>query len=277
MSEWTYPLWNDRQTDYVYKVTPQRDLQLTLVPPNKKVYDKAPLYFVLPGGGWYVEERLGMLNYAGVSVKALLDAGFACVAADYRVTPEGVFVADIITDCLDALRYCAHHADEWGIDRDKIFISGHSAGAHLALMTGMNKGEAFRTPDSYDDPYTVLGIAPMSPITDLSEEEAMRFNHGYLFAEGTDTPEERLRVSPIAYAAATVPDTLLIAGTSDYHVLPRHSEKLFDKLVECGANTRLMYSVAGGHGFEPMHYGVEPQPGMPGVQEEIVKFILERV
>ena len=73
MSEWTYPLWNDGQTDYVYKVTPQRELQLTLVPPNKKVYDKAPLYFVLPGGGWYVEERLGMMHYAKVSVGALLD------------------------------------------------------------------------------------------------------------------------------------------------------------------------------------------------------------
>ena len=60
-------------------------------------------------------------------------------------------------------------------------------------------------------------------------------------------------------------------------MLPRHSEKLFDKLTELGANTRLMYSVAGGHGFERMHYGVEPQPGMEGVQEEIVKFILDRV
>ena len=276
MSEWTYPLWNDKQTDYVYKVTPQRELQLTLVPPNKPVYDKAPLYFVLPGGGWYVEERLGMLNYAKVSVGALLDKGFAVVAADYRVTPEGVFVADIIEDCLDALRYCAHHADEWGIDRDKFFLSGHSAGAHLALMTGMVK-DAFRSADSYTDPYTVCGIAPMSPITDLSDNDAMRFNHGYLFPEGKDTEEERLRVSPIAYAAADTPDTLLIAGTSDYHVLPRHSEKLFDKLYELGANTRLMYSIAGGHGFERMHYGVEPQPGMEGVQEEIVKFILERV
>ena len=88
---------------------------------------------------------------------------------------------------------------------------------------------------------------------------------------------EKARVSPITYACATTPDTLLIAGTSDYHVLPRHSEKLFDKLNECGANTRLMYSIAGGHGFEPMHYGVEPQPGMDGVQQEIVKFILGRV
>ena len=275
MSEWTYPLWNDGQTDYVYKVTPQRDLQLTFVPPNKPKYDKAPLYFVLPGGGWYVEERLGMMNYAKVSVGALLDEGFAVVAADYRVTPEGVFVADIIEDCLDALRYCAHHADRWGVDRDKFFISGHSAGAHLALMTGMVK-EGFRTADSHTDPYTVAGIAPMSPITDLADEKAMQFDHGYLFADPTDEGE-KARVSPITYACATTPDTLLIAGTSDYHVLPRHSEKLFDKLVECGANTRLMYSIAGGHGFEQMHYGVEPQPGMEGVQEEIVKFILERV
>ena len=275
MSEWTYPLWNDGQTDYVYKVTPQRDLQLTFVPPNNKVYDKDPLYFVLPGGGWYVEERLGMLNYARVSVNALLEAGFAVVTADYRVTTEGVFVADIIEDCLDALRFCAHHADDWGIDRDKIFISGHSAGAHLALMTGMVK-DGFRTDSSYDDPYTVVAIAPMSPITDLSDEGAMHFDHGYLFANPDDM-DEKMRVSPISYACAETPDTLLIAGTSDYHVLPRHSEKLFDKLVEKGANTRLLYSIAGGHGFEPMHYGVEPVPGMPGVQEEITKFILERV
>ena len=275
MSEWTYPLWNDGQKDYVYKVTPQRDLQLTFVPPNKPKYDKAPLYFVLPGGGWYVEERLGMLNYAKVSVGALLDEGFAVVAADYRVTPEGVFVADIIEDCLDALRFCAHHADEWGIDPHKMFISGHSAGAHLALMTGMVK-DGFRSETSYTDPYTVVAIAPMSPITDLSDEGAMRFDHGYLFADPTDEGE-KARVSPITYAAADTPDTLLIAGTSDYHVLPRHSEKLFDKLNECGANTRLMYSIAGGHGFEAMHYGVEPQPGMDGVQQEIVKFILERV
>ena len=275
MSEWTYPLWNDGQTDYVYKVTPQRDLQLTFVPPNKAVYEKAPLYFVLPGGGWYVEERLGMMQYAKVSVGALLDVGFAVVTADYRVTPEGVFVADIIEDCLDALRYCAHHADEWGIDRDKFFISGHSAGAHLALMTGMIK-DGFRSENSYTDPYTVRGIAPMSPITDLADEGAMHFNHGYLFADPTDEAE-KARVSPVTYACAETPDTLLIAGTSDYHVLPRHSEKLFDKLTEAGANTRLLYSVAGGHGFEPMHYGVEPQPGMDGVQQEITKFILERV
>ena len=275
MSNWTYPLWNDGQTDYVYKVTPQRDLQLTFVPPNKAVYDKAPLYFVLPGGGWYVEERLGMMQYAKVSVGALLDKGFAVVTADYRVTPEGVFVADIIEDCLDALRYCAHHADEWGIDRDKFFISGHSAGAHLALMTGMIK-DGFRSENSYTDPYTVRGIAPMSPITDLADEGAMHFNHGYLFADPTDEAE-KARVSPVTYACAETPDTLLIAGTSDYHVLPRHSEKLFDKLVEAGANTRLLYSVAGGHGFEPMHYGVEPQPGMDGVQQEITKFILDRV
>lgn len=270
-------LERSKQFHHVYKSTPQRELELTYLPPANKVYDKDPLYFVLPGGGWYVEERLGMLNYARVSVNALLEAGFAVVTTDYRVTQEGVFLPDIVTDCFDALRFVARHADEWGIDRDNFFISGHSAGAHLALMIGMSKGDSFRTPQSYSDPYTVRGIAPMSPITDLTDEQAMWFDHGYLFPEGGDTEAERLRVSPISYVSADTPDTLLIAGTSDYHVLPRHSEKLFDKLTEAGANTRLLYSIAGGHGFEPMHYGVEPVPGMPGVQEEITKFVLERM
>lgn len=264
-----------KQTHYVYKTTPQRELMLTLVEPVNKVYDKAPLYFVLPGGGWWIEERLGMLNYARVSVNALLEAGFAVVTSDYRVTAEGVHLPAIITDCFDSLRFVAHNADAWGIDRDRFFISGHSAGGHLALMIGMSRGENFRTPESYDDPYTVVGIAPMSPVTDLSDENIMRFDHGNLFAE--DTPEVRRLVSPLTYAAADTPATLLCAGTSDFLVLPCHSERLFDALNAAGAETHLFYSVAGGHGFERMHYGVEPQPGMEGVQEEITRFILNRV
>ena len=87
---------------HVYKKTPQRDLQLTYVKADNHKFDKAPLYFVIPGGGWYVEERLGMLNYARVSVNALLEAGFAVVTTDYRVTTEGVFLKDIVADCFDA-------------------------------------------------------------------------------------------------------------------------------------------------------------------------------
>ena len=77
MREWTYPLWNDGQTDYVYKVTPQRDLQLTFVPPNNKVYDKAPLYFVLPGGG---------INFM-VDAGKVVDHGFTWVPTPATVAP----------------------------------------------------------------------------------------------------------------------------------------------------------------------------------------------
>lgn len=267
---------NNLQGDYVYKNTPQRDLQLSFLPPLANMYDKAPLYFVIPGGGWWEESREGMLNFCRESIEPLRKAGFAVVSIDYRVVPEGALLEDILIDCFDALRYAALHADTFRIDKENIWLAGHSAGGQLALMLGHGPKDGFCCDTSCNADYTVRGVVALSPVTDLMDKNSLRFDHNYIFGD-RDCPELRERTSPLSYATEHSPATLLCAGTSDYVVFPKNAEMMEERLKTVGADVELIYSVGGGHCFEQMHPTLPPQPNMTGIQEKAVRFILDRI
>ena len=66
---------------------------------------------------------------------AFLAAGFvpfgaALVLVDYPLIPR-VTLSDVVASCRKALTWLHGHADEIGLDPDRIFISGNSAGGHL--------------------------------------------------------------------------------------------------------------------------------------------------
>jgi acetyl esterase/lipase len=58
--------------------------------------------------------------------------GFVCVSADYRLQPR-VTLADQVADVRDAIAWVRAHAAEYGADPGRLFVTGSSAGAHLAV------------------------------------------------------------------------------------------------------------------------------------------------
>ena len=266
------------KADLIYKNTHKRDLMLTFLPPEKKKYDKAPVYFIIPGGGWHVETRQSMIDFSIQSVEALRNEGFAVVSIDYRVYGEGVVMSEIITDCFDAARYVAHYADVLEINKEKLVLSGHSAGAHLALMLAYAPENCFKGNYEYNDKFTVKAVAAMSPPTILYDDSTNNLRREIVdvFVD-CDTIEERKRTSPISYVNSGLPSTFLCAGTSDYLVFATSSEKLFEKLKECNVTCELKLSVGGGHCFEKIHNSVEPSIDMNEMQREITDFILRYI
>ena len=268
------PKGNVKQ-ELVYKNTPQRDLKLIFLPPTQQKYEKAPVYFLVPGGGWHMEVPQDMIDFSAKSVEMLRNEGFAVACADYRVCGEGVVMSEIITDCFDAARYVAHFADELGVDKEKFVLSGHSAGGHLALMLSYAPADLFKGDYEFSDTFKVKVCAPLSPPTVLYDRSTHNLGDLYEVFVGCDTKEEKERTSPITYVSADCPPTILCAGTSDYLVFANSSEKLYKKLMECNVQCELKLSVCGGHCFEKMHDDINPGIEAEEMQKIITKFILE--
>lgn len=103
-----------------------------------------PLHVFIHGGGW----AGGTLDERDPRCRAI-SAGASCVVAsvEYRLAPENRFPT-APEDCWHALLWLVDHADEHGIDPERISVGGESAGANLAaalcLQTRDRGGPAIR-------------------------------------------------------------------------------------------------------------------------------------
>jgi acetyl esterase/lipase len=59
--------------------------------------------------------------------------GIVAVNINYRLAPDGKY-QDMALDCANATKWVVEHIAEYGGNKDRIFLMGHSAGAHLAEL-----------------------------------------------------------------------------------------------------------------------------------------------
>lgn len=94
-----------------------------------------PVVFFVHGGAW----RIGNRNNVDAKPGFLLANGFVFVSIDYRMLPE----ADVATQASDvekAYAYVRANIAKYGGDPNRIVVMGHSAGCHLAALTGLRGG-----------------------------------------------------------------------------------------------------------------------------------------
>ena len=154
-----------KEQNLVYKAAEGRALWLRFLPPVNRVHEKAPLYFIVPGGGWAESVKENMIAFSRPSVDALRAEGWAVASVEYRLWKrDGASMADILSDVYDAARYLAAHAEVLGIDARRVLYSGHSAGGQLCLMLALREKSL-----------TAIGCAPLSPPTVFYPVEGQSF------------------------------------------------------------------------------------------------------
>ena len=105
---------------------------ITIYPANPDVASGAAMV-VCPGGGYY----LLAYDLEGTEVCDWLNAaGITAILLKYRVPrrPNRPMYEAPLQDVQRAISYVRAHADELGIDPERIGIVGFSAGAHLSVM-----------------------------------------------------------------------------------------------------------------------------------------------
>lgn len=130
----------------------------------------------LPGilwihGGGYV---LGMAGMVYMSIGKMLAKKFRAVVVSpaYRLAYKAPYPA-AFEDCCDALLYMYEHADELGIDPERIIVGGESAGGGLAAAVCLYARDTGRV--------SVMLQIPLYPMIDCEDTETSKNNHGHVW------------------------------------------------------------------------------------------------
>jgi acetyl esterase/lipase len=86
------------------------------------------------GGAW----RFGDKGQVQGKPRAFADAGYVLVSVDYRLVPT-VGYKEQVGDVARAIRWVHDHVSEYGGDPDRLFLIGHSSGAHVAALVATDE------------------------------------------------------------------------------------------------------------------------------------------
>jgi acetyl esterase/lipase len=220
------------------------------------------------GGAW----RVGTPAMLDSRSSRLAAQGYTVIQVRYRLLGEAAWPAPI-SDLRSALRWVVNHAHDLGARTNAIVLWGHSAGAHIALMTAATLAD--ETLDHPDDdrsiPLTIDAVIDCyGPVSfhpgatsllrigigglDLAAIVANQRTDGALPAidllEGSCTQEQADAISPLALVGPDFPPTMIVHGTGDVLIRPINSRRLADTLSRLGVISELVNFAECNHEFD---------------------------
>lgn len=206
-----------------------------------------PVVVFIHGGGW----TGGTKEASVLNILPYLDMNFAVVNVEYRLAKVSLAPA-AVEDCRCALRWVIRNAKEYRFDTDKIIVTGHSAGGHLALTTGMVPDSAGLDRECFGpEQLKVAAIVNWYGITDVNDLLEGANQKTYAVQWLSSLPDREAvakRVSPLQYVRAGLPPILTIHGDVDPTVPYTHATRLKAALDKAGVANELLTIPGGKHG-----------------------------
>lgn len=173
----------------------------------------APVHLFVHGGYWC---RRTAAEFSFVA-PPLVAAGTTAVVANYGLCPD-VTMDEIVRQVRASVAWTWANAAAFGGDRDRITLSGHSAGGHLVAMALLTDWAG-----DYDLPADVIkaGLS-VSGLFDLAP-----FPHTYLQPALRLTPDQVERLSPTNLVPDCAPRLDIVAGAAETNELRRQSRDFF--------------------------------------------------
>ncbi|MCC8396830.1 alpha/beta hydrolase [Paraburkholderia sp. MMS20-SJTR3] len=233
--------------------------RLNVYTPQSRTGTTHPVVVYFYGGAW----QGGALADARPVAQALAAHGIVTITPDYRVYPQTVFPA-FLEDPAAAVRWTRDHVHEFGGNHDRIFVMGHSSGAHMAAMLATDPQYLAGQGMSNTSLSGMIGLAgPYAaiPTHDPHMDE--------IFPAAL-----RQQALPIALVTGNEPPILLAAGTADTDVDPANSDRFADALRAHGDTVELKKYPGYGHDTIIKSFSAAPNAVSP-VLADVTAFIAE--
>ena len=179
--------------DIPYKNLGYRSLRMDIFQPENA--DAAPGVVLVHGGGWKTGDRSLQTPLA----KALASRGYVTAVVDYRLSLEEPFPAAVY-DIKDAIKWLKENAHEFGLDTNRIAISGSSAGGQLAHLVAFTDGiRDYEEKSTNSMSSSVKAVINMDGVLAFYHPESDEGEMASLWLGGTyyEVPEIWIAASPL--------------------------------------------------------------------------------
>lgn len=219
----------------------------------------------LVNGGWQSSKSTPrMQNITPEYYERFLDHGYTVFAVVTSSQPK-YFVPDLMQDCQRVVRYIRTHAATYGVDKERLGVTGSSSGGHLTLtIAAMARPGNPTAEDPVErESSSVRAVACFFPPTDFLNYGGPGINgvgQGPLaplriaFGPHAETEAGRTALgkefSPIYGITAALPPTLIIHGDADETVPLQQSQRFVERAKSVGVkDIELIVRPGKGHGW----------------------------
>lgn len=258
----------DRKEDVIYGRKWGTALTMDVFTPKEKA-NGAGVIFCVSGGFFSAKENInvGFLN-------EFLKRGYVCFAVVHGSQPKFT-IPEVLDDMHRAVRFIRYHAKEYGVDPDRLGITGGSAGGHLSLMQGnAPKAGDPKAKDPVEQQSSKVAVVgcffPPTDFLNYGKEGEVALGRGTLsgfkapfdFTEwdaktnsfGLITDEKKReeigkKISPVYHVSKTSAPALVIHGDKDLLVPLQQAERIKKRYEEEKVPFELVVKAGGGHGW----------------------------
>lgn len=215
------------------KYSNAHDQKLDVYAPEEPTEPKDVIVFI--HGGRWKSGRKTQYKFLG---KRLARKGIVAVIIDYRLSPETAYEG-MTTDAAMALKWVKENASGYGGDDERIFISGHSAGGHLAALVSAD--------NHYFDSLNIKNPIQGTILIDAFGLDMYSFlsNRNYekeetYYSMFSKDPATWKRGSPITYISQTIPPILILTGEKTYPAIKESNESFLESVSRYHPDTEMI-------------------------------------
>jgi acetyl esterase/lipase len=247
----------ERERGVVYHSEPHRRVRLDIYRPRRAAPPgtRRPAVIQVHGGGWIVGSRLEqgipLLNHLAAN-------GWIGFNVDYRLSPRATMPEHVI-DVKRAIAWVREHADELGVDPQRIALTGGSAGGHLTALAALTADDRSLQPGFEDADTSVAAAVPFYGVYDFTDPDTL-YSPGIkdwllpnvIFKRTlAEAPELYRAVSPFHRVHAEAPPFLVLHGDEDSLVPIGDARAFVERLAAESRNPARLVELPGAeHAFD---------------------------
>jgi acetyl esterase/lipase len=228
----------------------ERHILDVYLPKGAKGY---PVLFFIHGGGWTAGNKAGFGGHG----QLFASKGIAFVATNYRLSPA-VKHPEHIKDVAKAFAWVHANLGKDGANLEQIFVSGHSAGGHLAALLASDESYLKEHKLGLD---AIRGVIPISGVFTISSRQQSTFGDA----------DSCKNASPMTHVREKLPPMLILYGDKEANQLGKQADAYGAALEKVKADARVEVIKDRDHGTIMRNIAKDDDPATKLILEFIAK------